>query len=129
MQKYTVDMLPTRVDFKIKEKTDVNIEWTFLDVDGTAFDITNDSITLTVVEFGSEGPTTVVTVINGVGDHSDPTNGKTITTITDTDLTLAASFPVQESKLHYYEVVRITGAGEVQVFFEGEMRVYSRLVE
>ena len=94
---------------------DATFTFTINDSDGDPVDITDDTIFFTVktvvntTAAGSLDSTAVIQKINGPGDHSDPTIGKTTFSLTHAD---TAILP----KIYYYDVQWVTAADIVTTF-------------
>jgi hypothetical protein len=111
-------LIPSEVCIEIVDGTQKVFEVEIMDNEGDPIDITNDTITFTVKdEFGG---TTKLQKINTVGGHSDPTNGKTIFTIAQTDIPPVSPYEVRN---WVYEIRR-TDAGSVEdVHLQGDFIV------
>jgi hypothetical protein len=113
--------LPTELNLYVARGTDNSLSFTIKNDSGTAIDITNDTITFTARE-DFAGPTKIPTKSNGVGQHSDPTNGITVFVVAKEDIDDEA-FPAKDS-VWKYEVRRIaSGSGDEFVHYQGNFTV------
>ena len=95
---------------------DANITFTMTSATtGLPVDITLDTIFFTVkttpnaTAAGTLDTTAIIQKINGPGDHSDPTEGKTMFTITHGDTAITPA-------VYYYDVQWVTAANIVTTF-------------
>jgi hypothetical protein len=116
----TIDLLPATVNIEAMQGTDITIEFQLQDGAGTAVDITNDTVEVTVKDaFG--GTTKIATISNGPGDHSDPTAGKTQITWGKAD---TAPSPADQVDW-VYEVRRVLSGSEKEVvYIQGTLSLF-----
>lgn len=116
----TIDLLPATVNIEAMQGTDITIEFQLQDGAGTAVDITNDTVEVTVKDaFG--GTTKIPTITNSAGQHSDPTNGKTVITWAKED---TAPSPADQVDW-VYEVRRVlSGSGKEVVYIQGTLSLF-----
>lgn len=113
---------PTDKNISITRNTDNDLEFIIKDDLGAVIDITNDTVKFTAVD-SFAGPTRIATKTNGVGQHSDPTNGKTKFVIAKEDIDDEVSRSIDT--VWIYEVRRIkAGAGSDEfVHYMGKLTV------
>jgi hypothetical protein len=114
-----LDLTPEVINIECQQGTHVTVEFRLTE-DGAALDITNDTIKVTVKD-GFGGITMITTITKGPGEHSDPTDGKTL--ITWTKAMTTTPFPTDE--LYWkYEVRRVaaTSLAEV-VYIHGDFKL------
>lgn len=112
--------LPVRLDLLLVRATDNVIEVTLSNPNtGTAYDITSDTITLTVRD-GYAG-TQLFTKSNAPGSHTTPASGVTRFSISRTDIADVANAAI--TKDFRYEIRRSVGGTNEVVFFDGLFRL------
>ena len=113
-------LLPVDVDLLLTRGTDVRLRATLANrVTGAAYDITNDTITLTVRD-GYTGAV-FLTKSNAPGEHLDPEAGQTRFHLTKAELADTAN--ADETIDRRYEIRRILADGDEVVFFRGIFRL------
>lgn len=109
--------MPTREDRDVMAATDVTLQFQLFN-DAGPINITNDIVKVYVVD--DDGTSILLPKSNGVGQHSDPLNGKTAVTFTKAELTTHVFSRVR----WWYEVRRIAGGtGPERVHIVGELRI------
>jgi len=92
---------------------------TVQDGNGVPVDITGDTITLTLSPYRQAVP--VVTLVNGVGDHDDPTGGVTVFVITPE---VSADAAV---KNHHIDITRVSAGNVTTTLFIGTIRIEDKV--
>lgn len=96
------------MDFSAYKSDTKQVKVTFTDADtGAALDITNGSAVLRLLLDG----TVEVTKTNGTGQHSDPTNGETVFTLSALDLTRSPGVHTWDATLTLNGAIRTAVAG------------------
>lgn len=117
-----LDLAPDPKDMEVFAGTDNTIEVTLLNATtSAAIDITSDDVKFTAKDALGGSVVKIATKTNSVGEHSDPTNGKTRFQLTKEELVLATA-TAQEA--WWYEVRRvISGSSDEVVYMHGQLRV------
>ncbi len=115
----SIKVVPTVRDLVVVWGTDVTFEAT-IEIDTAAIDITTDILEMTVSH--KIGGTVKITKNNAVGQHSDPTNGKTKFIFTASDL--APSGEASDNDVHWvYAIRREDSSGKESVHIEGHFTI------
>lgn len=104
--------MSTVLDFEIYRKTTPTYELE-IKIDGEVKDITLWTVYFTVKAKMSDADADAK-ISYDVTSHSDPTNGKTIITLTSTDTDLVGSY--------YYDIVAKDDSGNVYDMYNGRIR-------
>ena len=98
---------------------DKTINLQFNDSTGSAIDITGWTVRFTVKDKSDlDNNDTKAVIKKDVTSHSDPTNGQTSVTLTDTDTSI-------EPQLYKYDIKFETATGSETTFIEGDFKVLS----
>ena len=117
----TIDLTPEIITIEAQQGTDVTLEFQLTDANGTAVDITNDTVDVTVKD-DFDGNVKIATKSNGPSEHSDPANGKSIFVWTKTETT--TSTPTEQVDW-VYEVRRIfAGSGKEVIYIQGTLSLF-----
>jgi hypothetical protein len=112
-----LSLVPEKIKIKQMQNTDAEVEFQILKGDGTPRDLTNHAVKFTAKsDYG--GTVMIETKTNAVGEHTDPTEGKTMFVITKDDTT--TDTPADEVSW-VYEVRLVEGNGQESVYVYGEL--------
>lgn len=109
-----VSVIPSEIDIELVKDADTEFEFTLNDGDDEPVDITADTVQLTVRDY--LGGATKLQKTNVAGGHSNPTDGKTIFTIANTDIIDTLT---DAQTVWVYEVRRIDGSALEHVHIAG----------
>lgn len=115
-----VDLTPEVINIDVQQGTDNPLEFQLTDNDGAAVDITSDAVKFTAKDFYG-GEVTIATKTNSTGEHSTPSDGKTVFVLTKTDLT---TLTPDSQVSWYYEVRRVfSGSGYEVIYIQGVLNL------
>lgn len=112
-----LDLTPEVVNLEVQQATTVTMEVQLTNGSGSAVNITNDTVKITVKD-DFDGVVEIATISNAPGSHSDPTNGKTQFTWTKAQTTTDTP---KEAKYWKWEVRRVFPSGAEVVYIHGDL--------
>lgn len=114
----SLDLTPEVINLELQQETDATITFQLADGDGDGVDITNDEVKFTAKD-DFAGTVKIATKTNGVGQHVDPTTGKTTFVLSKADLTAAVD---TEEETWKYEIRRVfSGTGREVIYIHGDL--------
>lgn len=116
---------PTAINLCMQRGQDTTFKFALAGDTGRV-DITADDVIFSVLSAPVSG-TVLVALTNGVGQHTDPTNGETEFTLTRA-MTNVVAVPEETDSYWVYEVRRVQPGGEENVYVSGALKIQRSVV-